>query len=144
MVCMHEKWVCNICVCFGDVRQFSSSQKLVQKQSLTEFKVARCATNRVPKRGKLKSLKLIHWAWKFAHARGNKTKNRKGDLFAESPCPFTPILFFDGISQRWLTATIPRLKGLHPSLRLVMQSSIVAYTIFNLLSNADFVRIAAG
>ena len=36
--------MCNICVYFGDVRQFSSSQKDVQKHSLTGFDVARCAT----------------------------------------------------------------------------------------------------
>ena len=37
--------MCNICVYFSDVRQLSSSQKLVQKHSLTGFNVARCATN---------------------------------------------------------------------------------------------------
>jgi len=47
MACKHGNLVCNICVYFGDVRQFSSSQKYVQKQSLTECYVTRCATKRV-------------------------------------------------------------------------------------------------
>lgn len=47
MVCKREKRVCNICVYFCDVRQFSSSQKDVQKHSLTGFDVARYATKKM-------------------------------------------------------------------------------------------------
>ena len=45
MACKCKKKACNICVYFGDIRQFSSSQKDVQKHSLTEFKVARSTSH---------------------------------------------------------------------------------------------------
>ena len=65
MVCKRDNWVCNICVYFGDVRQFSSSQKYVQKQTHQNLMLHAVRRIEPQKEKDLKPLKLILWAWKF-------------------------------------------------------------------------------